>query len=54
MRNFTDFKCSAATLRHPKFASFFEELKTIHAKYHEQGNYVINAIRKGDEKEAVF
>lgn len=44
--------CSAITLRHPKLASTFEEFKTIHAKYHEQGRYVINAIRKGDAKEA--
>ena len=44
--------CSAITLHHPKLASTFEEFKKIHAKYHEQGKYVINAIRKGDEKEA--
>lgn len=44
--------CSAVTLQHPKLASTFEEFKTIHAKYHEQGKYVINAIRKGNEREA--
>ena len=44
--------CSAITLNHPKLASSFEELKTIHVKYHEQGRHTINAIRRGDEKEA--
>lgn len=44
--------CSAITLQHPKLASSFEELKKIRAKYHEQGKYVINAIQKGDEREA--
>lgn len=44
--------CSAITVQHPKLAPTFEELKKIHAKYHEQGRYVINAIRKGDAQEA--
>lgn len=44
--------CSAITLCHPKLAPSFEELKTIHIKYHEQGRHVINAIRNGNENEA--
>ena len=44
--------CSAVTLRYPTLASSFEELKKIHIKYHEQGRHVINAIRKGDGREA--
>lgn len=44
--------CNAITLRHPKLAASWEELKGVHNRFHSLGRYLVDAIQKNNENEA--